>query len=222
MSVKMNVCIKQAVYGPGPYEPAVYEEQVVSTGMVLVVESNTYQVMSDVWETGTRAIVWNAQERKPEYLDWIIEGTVDATPEVVQAYKEFLIRKRFNELERKALADAEVIVKGDTVQVVKGRAGKGASGKVVVNMNAYYRAGYSGYTAQKLAIATSDVMVEKVMPNGKVFQNYRDMIWVWAMNCKKINQVQIDFAALGQDAVKAVEYAFSKNAQYGYPRPSSF
>jgi hypothetical protein len=27
-------------------------------------------------------------------------------------------------------------------------------------------------------------MVEKVMPNGKVFQNHADMVWVWAHNCE--------------------------------------
>jgi hypothetical protein len=53
---------------------------------------------------------------------------------------------------------------------------------------------------QKLGIATSAKTVEKVMPNGKIFQNHADMIWVWAHNCEVESPKTADLAKCRETA----------------------
>ena len=42
--------------------------------------------------------------------------------------------------------------------------------------------GYRSNIENKLGIATSNVMIDKVVGN-KVYKNHRDVVWAWARNC---------------------------------------
>jgi hypothetical protein len=89
--------------------------------------------------------------------------------------------------------------------------------------------GYHSVVKPKLGIATSARMIEKVMPNGKVFQNHADMVWVWAHNCVVENPKTADLAQCREMAqqfargqVKALrqtqanQYQYRKNEMRGY------
>jgi|SRR5665213_577219 len=201
MSVITKVCVKEADFTVSPYVPAVYEERTLYVGATLAVKTKTYQIMSDVWEDGRYALVWDASSGAPKTIDWITSGQVDASPEVLLAYRSVLFDREFKGLLAEAERTAAIPSKGDTVRVVKGRTFMNVEGPVVIAINASYRQGWRSSGEQKLAIPLSDVMVDKVMPNGKVFKNYRDLAWVWARNVIKTNKVEIDTDALAETAV---------------------
>ena len=151
---------------------------------------------------------------------------IDVTDEAYEDMRKYTEARYFETMVRDANAvAADPAVKGRVVKVVSGRKAKGTVGKVVVIMDAFYGMGYRGYTTKKLGIATSPVMVEKVMPNGKVFMNHRDMEWVWAKNCEVETPEAIDENVIRTEAkrladatvssvkAQAAEYN-AKNADY--------
>ena len=114
-------------------------------GRVLSLESRSDRIMSDVWDTGYYAIVWNAAAAGP--VDVYLGGhefgctkqaEVDATPEVIAAYEAWLAAR---EAERAAAEDARLeanaesrlreVVRGCPVMVTRGRKiPKGTTGRV--------------------------------------------------------------------------------------------
>jgi hypothetical protein len=192
-------------------QPWTESEVTEFVGRSLFIQKETVRVMSDVWDdcffltsidaTGKIA-KYGIDESKPE--TW----QIDATEEVYSDYSkdQFEVAKQF--LTREATdSSLNPAVKGRVVKVTSGRTGKGTVGKVVVVMMGNYGMGYRSVPMQKLGIATSPRMVDKVMPNGKVFQNYADMIWVWAKNCEVEKPQEIDLAMI--DA-KAREKAYTE------------
>ena len=190
-------------YSTSPYTVS---EETVFVGRSVFVKPETVQVMSDIWEEHMRltSIDENGNLVAYSVAGWYgctesdkVEYAVDATP---QAFADY--RKRQYELAyARFLADAESevsnpAVKGRVVKVVRGRTGKGIVGKVVVVMMGNYGMGYRSAQLPKLGIATSPRMVEKVMPNGKVFMNHADMVWVWAKNCEVETVAEVDTATI--------------------------
>lgn len=183
-----------------------YENRVLSKRY-----NSSYQVMSDIWCGADEATVWDDKENAPKRMyiniydmnpsDWKpAEINVDATEEVKEKYREWLTQRHFESLVRDAEDHALQFEKGAIAKVVKGKSSKGVQGKVVVMISAPYRMGYRAIQARKLGIATSDVMIKKPLSNGKVVDAHRDMVWVWAMNCERIDKPQIDRDALLQQA----------------------
>jgi hypothetical protein len=186
--------------------PYTVSEETVHVGRSVYARSETVQVMSDVWEDHMRLTSIDADGNLTVHsvANWYgmrdgeaLEYAVDATP---QAFADY--RKRQYELAyARFLAEAESevsnpAVKGRVVKVVRGRTGKGIVGKVVVVMMGNYGMGYRSVQLPKLGIATSPRMVEKVMPNGKVFMNHADMVWVWARNCEVETVAEVDTATI--------------------------
>lgn len=173
-------------------------------GFVLAkVVDQSYRIMSDVWGTADFALVWDEASASPKqvlvnvydmqgagYVPTKIE--VDATPEAREKYTQWLINVRFNQLVNDAENEVRAIEKGSIAKVVKGRNAKGTQGKVVVKMQARYGMGWKSSIQNKLGIATSDVMIKKALSNGKVVDAHRDMVWVWAHNCERVDVAQID------------------------------
>lgn len=191
MPVFKNVVLKPADFTTTPYTPSVEGIVEMFTGSVVYTSTKTYQVMSDIWETGRYAVVWNFETMRVETVDWVESTTtVDAPPEVMNMAKEYEVyQKARNMIREQKISferEAERIQKGDTVTVTQGRVGKGTTGKVVVVMNAFYNRGWRSSEELKLGIATSDDRVE-VVRNGRIYNNYKDMEWVWARNVKKQN-----------------------------------
>ena len=123
------------------------------------------------------------------------------------SYRKYLIEQEFKLIVSKRRNIAARIEKGCTIKVVKGRkVPKGTVGKVVVTM--MQEAGWWNHhrsTALKLGVATSDVMIEVVARNGKVYKNHRDMVWVWSYNCERQDVVPVDEAEALADATANVD-----------------
>lgn len=181
-------------------------------GFVLArVVDQSYRIMSDVWGTADFARVWDEATASPKMIlvnvydmnpeSWRpVQITVDATDEIREKYKQWLINLEFNRLLDLEENRVREIEKGAIAKVVSGRNAKGTIGKVVVKMNATYGMGYRSSVEPKLGIATSDVTFKKALPNGKVVDAHRDMVWVWARNCQRVDIAQIDKEALLREA----------------------
>lgn len=175
------------------------------------VVDQSYRIMSDVWGTADFALVWDEATASPKQVlvnvydmqgyNWVpTKIIVDATPEVRAAYEQWLVNVQFNHLVSRAEDAAREIEKGSIAKVVKGRNGKGTQGKVVVKMKATYGMGWQSRVLDKLGIATSDVMFKKALSNGKVVDAHRDMVWVWAHNCERVDVAPVDKDALLEQA----------------------
>lgn len=189
-----------------------YDSQSNWEGATLKVEHDrNYRIMSDVWGSADWATVWDEATASPKVIlvnvydmqgpDWKpIQITVDATDEIREKYKQWLINLEFQRLLNLEENRVREIEKGAIAKVVSGRNGKGTIGKVVVKMNATYGMGYRSSVEPKLGIATSDVTFKKALPNGKVVDAHRDMVWVWARNCERVDIAQIDKETLLREA----------------------
>jgi hypothetical protein len=210
-------------YSTNPYTVS---EETVFVGRSVFAKPETVQVMSDIWEEHMRltSIDENGDLSVYSVAGWYgcqegdkVEYAIDATP---QAFADY--RKRQYELAySRFLADAEnevsdPAVKGRVVKVVSGRTGKGAVGRVVVVMMGNYCMGYRSSQQQKLGIALSPEKIT-VVKNGKTFENYANMIWVWARNCEVETVQPVDTAT-----VKAKADAFAANAHASLQKTAEY
>jgi len=178
------------------------QTEVKYAGVVLHKYSGSYQIMSDVWGTAQYAVVWDAENNRPTTINTSIndmgtvydraEIVVDATPEVIAKVRAYYYQVYLKEAMAMLAQEAKQIRKGDTVKVVSGRSSKGVEGKVVAVIQRSYGMGYRASVENKLAIATSDVMVPVVAKNGKTYMNNADVEWVWSRNCQKQNIAPVD------------------------------
>ena len=181
-----------------------YDSQSNWEGAVLkVVHDQNYRIMSDVWGSADWATVWDEATASPKQVlvnvydmngpDWKpTQITVDATDEIREKYKHWMINVQYERLLEMEQARVHQIEKGAIAKVVKGKNGKGTVGPVVVVMDATYGMGYRSSVEKKLAIATSDVKVKKALRNGKVAEVYRDVVWVWARNVEREDIAEIN------------------------------
>jgi hypothetical protein len=176
--------------------------ETLHVGRSLYVANETVQIMSDVWDTETflysirddgtlsrDCVGYCDSQENPVY-------EIDATDEAFEIYRAAQEARQYETLVHNTDSEyANPAHKGRVVKIVRGRnAPVGKVGKVVVVIERPYGMGYRSVMKQKLGIATSAKMVEKVMPNGKVFQNHADMVWVWAHNCEVENPQTADLA----------------------------
>lgn len=185
-------------------------------GYVLEKQHDTsYRIMSDVWGSADWALVWDEKSNGPKHIlvnvydmnpeGWRpVEITVDASAEIIEKHKQWLINREYDRLLGLANVEARQIQKGVIAKVVKGRNGKGTIGKVVVAMDAVYGMGWRGRQMKKYAIATSDIQVDKPLRSGKVMKVYRDVVWAWACNVERVDVPSIDKDALLQMAQERV------------------
>ena len=191
-----------------------------AVGAVLKIFTGDYRIMSDVWGTGKWAAYWNeAEGRIDSFLvdvcdyNWsnINSAEVDATPETLAKVQAYLFRKNLNTIQAEMQTASTAIQKGDTVTVVSGRTAKGTTGKVVVEMFKPYKTGWSSRDEKKYGIATSDVMIDKAAANGKVYKNYKDMVWVWARNCARTEARPVDMVEATKQAETRAYWEFKQN-----------
>jgi hypothetical protein len=188
--------------------------ETIHVGRSLYVANETVQIMSDVWDTET--FLYSVRDDGTLSRDCVryCEGNaeqpvyeIDATEEAFELHRAYCEARQYETLVANTNAEyANPAHKGRVVKVTKGRnTPKGVVGKVVVVIERPYGMGYRAVMKQKLGIATSPRMVEKVMPNGKVFQNHADMVWVWAHNCEVEKPQTADLALcrkMAQDFAK--------------------
>lgn len=180
-------------------------------GKTLKTGTRSYQIMSDVWGTAKEATYWDEETKRPKTIildicDYSyqhgdkVHAEVDATEEVYAALRDYLFEESFKDVKSKAEAEAAVIRKNSVVEVYKGRQGKGAVGVVVVDITRPYNAGWRSNMLRKFAIATSDRKVKVTGKNGKVYDNYADLVWAWEHNCKLMNAPAIDIKQITETA----------------------
>lgn len=182
------------------YETHRYDKTKVTKGQGTTLRKyyRDVQIMSDVWESALHVSYFDTESQSIKTDFWVKDVTIDATEEVKVLARESL-RKSFEEVIRLRMEDeARVIVKESRVKVTSGRTGKGTVGKVVAIIERPYGMGYRSSLENKLGIATSDVMVDVPARNGKVYKNYRDVVWVWARNCDLIEVPKVDMDDLRQ------------------------
>lgn len=188
------------------YEDNVSTQQTFAVGATLRVYNDYIRVMSDEWALATMATYWDDVAGKIKTATWCKAGTkVDATPEVLEKVEKFLYENALQEAIEKAKDEALLIGKGDTVKVVKGRQGKGVTGKVVVQIQRAYGMGWKSEMRTKVGIATSEEKIMVPAANGKVYENYKDITWAWAMNCELVEVPEIDMESVKERAQNACE-----------------
>jgi hypothetical protein len=164
--------------------------------------------MSDIWEMTTLATYWDEALGRLQTVEWVKTAQVDATPEVLEKVKAYLYQLELDRAIAQAKNEAARIGKGSVVKVVKGRNGKGTVGQVVVTIERPYQTGWRSSMATKLGIATSDVKVKVAAANGKVYENYKDVTWAWAMNCELVQVPEINLEEAKERARNAAGYTF--------------
>jgi hypothetical protein len=186
----------------------VTEDVTLAEGATLKVWQGSIQVMSDVWEMTTYATYWDQAQERLLTQSWVKTATVDATPEVLEKVKAYLYQIELQKVVEQAEKEATTIGKDSLVKVVKGRQGKGTVGKVVVTMERPYQMGWRSSVATKVGIATSDEKVKVAGRNGKVYENYKDVTWAWAMNCELVEVPEIDLKEAQERARNASVWKF--------------
>lgn len=176
-------------YAKGSYDSKV---DTFAIGATLSIYDDHIQVMSDEWATTTCASYWDEKSQKVRSCPWVVSAEVDATPEVLAKVRQYYFDNALEDaVERAKVAVAEMR-KGDKVKVVRGRQGKGTEGIVAIVIGRPYTAGYRSNIEQKFGIATSDRKVKVAAANGKVYDNYADIVWAWERNCELVLVPEID------------------------------
>lgn len=168
---------------------SVIERQVKYEGATIRAWQDTVQVMSDMWELMLHVEVWDEAEQRAIVLMEPAAYVVDATPEVLAKYLTWYGEQRFEYYQglfaRRMVAEALRPVKGDKVRVVRGKV-KAPDPKafypIVVSMDAPYNTGWKSVIKRKFAIALSDKKAPRTGKNGKVYDSYVDLLWVWEQN----------------------------------------
>ena len=191
------------------YATKVTETKTFAQGAVLKVYVDSYQIMSDIWGQAKWATYWDEEAGKVsntmvDVCDYTWSGTgtaeVDATPEALAKAREWFLKQETEKALGSLTENSWKMDKGDTVKVVSGRTAKGTVGKVVVSIYRDYKSGWSANSERKFGIATSEEMVDYAAPNGKVYKNHKDMVWVWARNCQLATQKPVDMAEVARIA----------------------
>jgi len=206
-----------------------YEPQTRYVGRSVYASEKTVQVMSDIWE---RHLVLHSVAEDGRIVENSVAGysgekpewEVDANEQAFEDYRAHREEFHFNTLKQKAEDEAvKPSVKGRVVKVVKGRRAKGTVGKVVVVMERPYNMGWQSVMKLKLGIATSP-RKERVIRNGREYENYADMEWVWAQNCEVEKPEAVDTDAIrkeAQDRAKAELDRLRENAERHNVRKAS-
>ena len=172
------------------------------------------RVMSDVWEDRRHATVWDAAAGKARNFLLVGEGTdgeVDATPEVIAAFRQW----RYDALHAMYLEDAtnkaNVATLGSVVVVKRGRKDQGKVGKVVFIKNMPYQAGYRSQYLPKLCVALDGTKTTVQGKYGKTFERFTNVIWVWSKNCDVANPT-VDLEAVKLRAAREADEAVQRLA----------
>lgn len=200
------------------YDYSANEYRTWAEGCVVSVFTNTsFQIMSDVWGTAVQARVWDRTDKRlyvttVRVYDGPSDGRetgchaeVDATEEVWEEIRASMLKDEIACIAGTRKDYNARISKGDTVTVTRGRTNKGTTGKVVVEIYRDYKMGWKTSTQLKYGIATSEVKVRVPAANGRVYENYRDVVWVWAQNCDLTSPKPVDMEEVIKDATAKVD-----------------
>lgn len=185
------MAVTHFVYRPYPQDPEKVEN--AFAGRVLETYSETVRVMSDIWETGSFARVWDDAENKPKSLMYAMTGSThngtavaDADEATYAKYQAYLVEHHLERLHSAETRHLKEITFGSTVTVAHGRSYKGLTGKVAAIIYADYRMGYKVSNERKLGIPLNDEHVMAPGRNGTTYKRYLNVAWVWARNVEVV------------------------------------
>ena len=168
-------------------------------GATLSIFTSCDRVMSDIWEHRLHALVWDADTGKAIDILLVSDGNpgvggkVDATPEVIEAYRKANYDRARAALLQRAEEDSKVAQPGSVVIVKRGRKDLGKVGKVVFIKQMPYQAGYRSYYLPKLCVALDGTKTQVQGKYGKTFDRFTNVVWVWSKNCDVANpKVDVD------------------------------
>ena len=189
----------------------VAETRTDGVGTTVYTTTESERIMSDVWEYVTRAYYWTGEGLSSVNITrWdnsepTAEVTHDADYDTV--IREFHARALEHAIQDRRIAherEAEyTAVKGREVVVIKGRDHVGVRGRVAVVKEMTYRAGYRTQILPKLAVALDDEMTTWTAPNGRQYPVHKNVVWVWAHNCRVANHVVDEAQVLAEARVIA-------------------
>lgn len=191
----------------------------IAVGCTLDTWGGTIQVMFDEWASTTYASYWDEAEQRVKQICEVSNVTVDATPEVLEKVRAFYFNLYLQRAINDAQNEAARIVKGSVVEVARGRQGKGTKGKVVVVIQRPYGMGYRSSLENKFAIATSDRKVKVPAANGKVYENYADVVWAWGRNCDLVEVPAINMDECNERAKSQADAEISTLLRKAAQRP---
>ena len=195
----------------------VTETETLFAGCVLKVSHHeSYQVMSDIWGSCSKVLVWDHDANKPVTHSYNFSDMgqvwskakieIDATEEVKDKYRKHLIEVRKQKLVDAAVTSAAKINKGNMVEVVRGRKVKaGTKGKVIAMIWANYGMGYRSKQMMKCGIALDDEMEYVIGKNGKGYDRHKNVAWVWEMYCERLDKDPINVYEIEKQAVSEID-----------------
>lgn len=196
-----------------------YVVTTVGVGSTLYVISETERIMSDVWESVTRAYYFTPEGIQNICIDYYSDSrrmkpqvTLDADYEL--AISEFHARALDRARQERRAAHERgaqhTAVKGREVVVTRGRSHVGVRGQVVVIKEMMYRAGYRSTLQNKLAIALDDEMTTWTAPSGRQYPVHKNVAWVWSHNCQvadfTVNEAEIEQEAQAEANRKTQQF----------------
>lgn len=181
-----------------------------AVGLVLSAKVDTqYRVMSDVYGTCTRVMYWDRERNAPahaivdpgEHLYHYVDPklvTIDATEEVREAYRTWLVSQEFKRLKAEEASKNREITRGCTVKVVKGR-------KVPIGtVSKVLAVKHDGEWGPTCLLALDDEMVD-VQRNGKTYRNHKNVVWNYMKNVERQDVGPLDEADLIERAVNKAD-----------------
>jgi len=210
----MSFTVKKTNYASGARVETVETLGVEAT---LTAKMETVQVMSDIWESQLYVTYWDAAAGKPAsaYLpdQGLADVTIDYTPQVFKAYLTYMAKLRYETAYEKLLDTVQATnmkaVAGSTVKIVGGRPKPGVvtgqEYKVFHVMDRNYGMGYTSVTRPMLGIALDEEKHDTVGKNGKTYQSYKNVAWVWAHNTEVVGAAEATEKALPMIKAQALQ-----------------
>lgn len=179
-----------------PDGKSVTTSETLGVGTTLSAKNETVQVMSDIWESQLYVTYWDAEAGKPAgaFLTNNEEVTIDYTPEALKAYVSYMAKMKYESALENAVAYSRrtrlEVTAGKTVKITGGRPKPGVVvGKEYVVfhvMDRTYGQGYHSSVRPMAGIALDAEKHDVVGKNGKTYQSYKNVAWVWAHNTEVV------------------------------------
>lgn len=178
-------------------------------GAVLSWSRECVQVMSDIWEDQIHVVVWDEASQAPKTIVDPTSKVVDATDEVIQKYIAWrtavVWKNQYALALSRAEAEAGKIKVGSIVKVLSGRKRVGEGPFVVFHMmEKMYNTGYKSQPAMMAGVALNDQKSMKPGKNGKMYNSYDNVDWLWAKNLEVVNYDEL-LKPLAAEAVESTK-----------------
>lgn len=165
-------------------------------GATLRAYTDTIQVMSDIWETFQFVTVWDEASQSAETIMDPKAYVVDATPEVIQKFLESYGAQQYEFFLSQSIGqytkDVLQLKKDDMVVVTQGKTKPPKPGAypIVAVIQSSYKLGWKSIPMRKFGLALSDKKAPVTASNGKTYDRFVDVIWVWERNVEPADKDQ--------------------------------